>query len=482
MAKPREAAKATDTGPVTVLVPFRSVSGGKTRLGGTLDQEERAELATRLLRGVVEAVRIWGRADRVVIVGADDTVPGIADELGATGFVQRASGMNEGLEEARSALDGEGGTLLVLPADLPIVSAQALERLDARLTELRARDPEPGDGRPGVALVVTDAAGSGTNALLLEPPSLIHFAFGEGSADAHARAAQQVGARTNVVRDEELSFDIDTPADLDHWREQRGQSHPLVALPVPGIGEVRPGDDLAALIGDAIDVASRDDDAYRPQVGDAVVVTQKIVSKAEGKILDLSTIEPRPEAVAWAKQWARDARQVEVVFREAAEIIRMERGVIVARTRHGFVCANAGVDASNVTPGTVTLLPDDPDGTARELREALSARFGVPLGVVVSDSFGRPWRLGIIDVAIGVAGFAALVDLRGEPDTEGRIMRTTVIAVADEIASAADLAAGKTSNRPVVIVRGARLPPEPADPAQRGARAIVMAREQELFS
>src|SRR5438034_1300353 len=128
-------------------------------------------------------------------------------------------------------------------------------------------------------------------------------------------------------------------------------------------------------------------------------------------------------------------------------------------------------------PGTVSLLPDDPDRTAEELRALLSERFGVVLGIVISDSFGRPWRLGITDVALGVAGFAPLADLRGEPDAGGRIMHTTVIAVADEIASAADLAAGKTSGAPVVLVRGVRLPPEPADPAQRGARGLIMAPE-----
>ncbi|HKY88532.1 MAG TPA: coenzyme F420-0:L-glutamate ligase, partial [Candidatus Limnocylindrales bacterium] len=284
-----------------------------------------------------------------------------------------------------------------------------------------------------------------------------------------------------AIHDEELSFDLDTPADLERWRRRRGAYRALLALPVPGIGEVTAGTDLATLIAKALDDAVAGDSAYRPQPGDVIVVTQKIVSKAEGRLVDLGTVEPRPEAVAWAKEWGRDARQVETVLREADEILRMERGVIIARTRHGFVCANAGVDASNVPGGTVSILPEDPDRTAHELQAALSERFGVALGVVVSDSFGRPWRLGITDVALGVAGFGGLADLRGEPDTVGRIMRTTVIAVADEIAAAADLAAGKTSGCPVVLVRGARLPPEPAEAAQRGGRGLIMARDQELF-
>jgi coenzyme F420-0:L-glutamate ligase/coenzyme F420-1:gamma-L-glutamate ligase len=464
--------------PLTVLVPLRSLSGAKTRLTEVLDPAERAELASRLLRGVVEAVRGWGGADRIVVVSADEAVSAMAADLGAEGFVQRSVGMNDGLAEARAALDGRG-TLLVLPADLPVASPAALARLEQAATELLG-GPSGGDGRR-LVLVVTDSSGEGTNALLLRPPDLIPFAFGAGSARAHLESAKGVGALSRAIRDEELSFDLDTPADLERWRRRRGAYRALVALPVPGIGEVAPGTDLAVLIGTALERAAAGDAAYRPQAGDVLVVTQKIVSKAEGRLVELDTVEPRPEAVAWAREWGRDARQVELVLREATEILRMERGVIIARTRHGFVCANAGVDASNVPSGTVTLLPDDPDRTARHLGATLGERFGVPLGIVVSDSFGRPWRLGITDIALGVAGFGALADLRGEPDAEGRIMRTTVIAVADEIASAADLASGKTSGCPVVIVRGARLPPEPADPAQRGAHALLMAREQELF-
>jgi coenzyme F420-0:L-glutamate ligase / coenzyme F420-1:gamma-L-glutamate ligase len=230
----------------------------------------------------------------------------------------------------------------------------------------------------------------------------------------------------------------------------------VVAL--DGIPEIRPGDDLGALIADTI-AASPGLLPLRPD--DVLVVTQKAVSKAEGAIVDLTTVEPRPEAVEFAAKWERDARQVEVVLREAKRVVRMERGLLITETPHGFVCANGGVDASNVGPGSgsiVTLLPVDPDKSATGLRAAVRTRFGVDVPVIVSDSFGRPWRWGIVDVAIGVSGLGPLDDLRGSPDRDGRIMRSTVRAVADEIASAAELALGKSTGRPVAVVRGASPP------------------------
>lgn len=236
----------------------------------------------------------------------------------------------------------------------------------------------------------------------------------------------------------------------------------LLAVALPPLPEVRPGDDLAALAAEAWRALAADDPTLAPARGDVLVVTQKVVSKAEGAVVDLRTVTPRAEAIDFAARWDRDARQVEVVLREATRVVRMERGVLITRTRHGFVCANGGVDASNVAPDTVTLLPADPDRSARALRTRLADLLDLPPertpAVVVSDSFGRPWRLGIVDVALGVAGFGPLDDQRGRPDTAGRVMRSTVVAVADEIASAAELAAGKTSGRPLVLVRGATLP------------------------
>lgn len=247
-------------------------------------------------------------------------------------------------------------------------------------------------------------------------------------------------------------------------------------LALAGIPEVHEGDDLARLIGDALEATP---DVLPIRDGDVLVVTQKIVSKAEGAVVDLRTVTARPEAVAWAEAWDRDARQVEVVLREARRVVRMERGVIIAETAHGFVCANAGVDASNVGPGSgdlVTLLPRDPDASASGIRARIRERFGTDLPVIVSDSFGRPWRWGIVDVALGVSGLLPLEDLRGAPDADGRVMRTTVRAVADELASAAELALGKTAGRPVALVRGAH-PPR----GEGSIREALMTAETDLF-
>ena len=267
------------------------------------------------------------------------------------------------------------------------------------------------------------------------------------------------------------------PAAAQHGRGARAPAR-LLAVALPELPEVQPGDDLGRLIAEAWWELVTAEPALAPAPGDVLVVTQKVVSKAEGRIVRLADVEPRPEAVAWAKAWAKDERQVEVVLRESAEVLRMERGVIISRTRHGFVCANAGVDASNVgNEDVVTLLPLDPDLSAVAVRHAILEELGVDVAVVVSDSFGRPWRLGITDVALGVSGFRPLDDLRGQVDTEGREMRATVVAVADQLASTAELASGKTSRRPVVLIRGARLPLGDGSIA----RDVLMPPAQDLF-
>ena len=187
-------------------------------------------------------------------------------------------------------------------------------------------------------------------------------------------------------------------------------------LALDGIPEIREGDDLGVFIGNAI---QRTAGALPLTREDVLVVTQKIVSKAEGAVVDLTTVAPRREAIKFAERFDRDPRQVEVVLREARRVVRMQNGVLITETAHGFVCANGGIDASNVGPASgsvVTLLPVDPDGSATRIRTAIRARYGVDVPVVMSDSFGRPWRWGIVDIAIGVSGLLPLEDLRGIPD------------------------------------------------------------------
>jgi coenzyme F420-0:L-glutamate ligase / coenzyme F420-1:gamma-L-glutamate ligase len=219
-----------------------------------------------------------------------------------------------------------------------------------------------------------------------------------------------------------------------------------------GMPDVEPGDDLAALILAAAARGGRSIEA-----GDVVVVAQKIVSKAEGALVRLDEVVPSQAAEEWAAANGKNARVIEVVLRESARIVRMERGILIAETHHGFVCANAGVDASNVHPGYVTVLPRDPDASAERIRRALMVRLKpdtTDVGVIVSDTFGRPWREGVVNVALGVAGLRPLLDYRGCRDPYGRELSSTVMAVADEIAGAAELVMRKTVRLPVAIVRG----------------------------
>jgi len=217
---------------------------------------------------------------------------------------------------------------------------------------------------------------------------------------------------------------------------------------IEGIPEVLPGDNIARMI-----VAASQSDPLRS--GDILVITHKIVSKSEGQLIDLRTIDPSPFAIEWANRWEKDPRQVEVALRESKRIVRMDRGVLISETRHGFICANAGVDASNVAgEDVVCLLPRDPDGSAHAIATEIATMVGFTVPIIISDSFGRAWRNGIINIAIGVSGMLPLHDYRGQYDPFGREMHVSVLAVADELASAAELIANKMDQRPVARIRG----------------------------
>jgi coenzyme F420-0:L-glutamate ligase/coenzyme F420-1:gamma-L-glutamate ligase len=223
---------------------------------------------------------------------------------------------------------------------------------------------------------------------------------------------------------------------------------------VPGVPMVRAGDDLASLIGDAVARAGM---TLRDR--DVVVIAQKIVSKAEGRMVDIAAVEPSAEAFALAEKVQKDPRIVQVVLSESARVVRSRPNLMIMQHRLGFVMANAGVDQSNIAPSDgiprALLLPVDPDGSAEAIRARLAERFGVKIGCVINDSFGRPWRRGTAGVAIGCAGLPALIDLRGQPDLFGRILEVSIIGFADEIAAAASLLQGQAAEgQPVVIVRG----------------------------
>jgi len=248
-------------------------------------------------------------------------------------------------------------------------------------------------------------------------------------------------------------------------------------LPIPGLPAIHPGDDLADLLASALSASKV---GVKP--GDVLVVCQKVVSKAEGRVVALADIEPSALARSWAARHDKDPRLIELVFRESTRIVRMDGGNLIVETGPGWVCANAGIDQSNaVADGVVTLLPVDPDASAQQLRTALRGHFGVDLAIVITDTFGRPWREGQVEFALGVAGMAPVDDLRGTHDMTGHELGVTVIGVADEIACAAGLAMRKAAGIPAVLVRGCEVAPESPDEAARGGRSLIRPREHDLF-
>ena len=240
---------------------------------------------------------------------------------------------------------------------------------------------------------------------------------------------------------------------------------------IEGIPEVRPGDDIARLL---VEATARQSTPFAG--GDLLVVGQKIVSKAEGRIVRLADVTPSPVALAMAAGLGRDPRLVEIILRESRRVVRMDQGVLITETHHGWVCANAGVDQSNVDIDCVALLPEDPDGAARALRDRIRTLTGADVCVIVADTFGRPWREGLTNVAIGVAGLAPLRSYLGERDPAGRPLQATILAVADELAAAAEPVMGKLDRIPAAIVRGLTL-----SAAEEGSKPLVREPARDLF-
>ena len=251
------------------------------------------------------------------------------------------------------------------------------------------------------------------------------------------------------------------------------RTHPEYrVIGITGVPLVQAGDDLASLILDAADAQGTP-----LEDGDVLVVTQRVVSKAEGRVVPLDSFEPSPFALDYAKRTEKDPRLVEAVLRESTRVVRQVGGVLITQTRHGLICANAGVDGSNVGGlDLVSLLPLDPDASCRSLRDAARRRSGAEVGVVMTDTFGRPWREGHTNVAIGVAGLLPMRSYVGMPDMDGRELRVTTICVADELAAAAELVMGKLDAIPAAIVRGFEY-----ERGEGSSADLVRAREYDLF-
>jgi len=400
---------------ITAVLPFRSIDSAKSRMAPLLSEEERREFSARLLERTLLALGRAASLSSVILVSPDPLARALARSGGHEALDDGGVDLNLAISlGVRHAATSGASAVLVLPVDLAEITATNIDALVG--------------GWSGSQSGLLASPDGGTSALLVPLPSDFAPQFGANSAAAHQSELSRAGAEVEVLSSP-LAADLDTPDDLKAAMErERTAATPvppegLLALPIDGLGEIQPGDDLPEMIASCVAAIAATGVIGGLRSDDVIAVTQKIVSKAEGAIVELTTITPRPEAVEYATKWGRDARQVEVVLREAIRVVRMDRGVII------------------------------------------------------TDAVGRPWRLGITDVAIGVAGIAALEDLRGKLDADGRMMAATVRAVADQIAATAELALGKTARRPLALIRGAH--PQVAEDGS--ARSSLMPPDWDLF-
>jgi coenzyme F420-0:L-glutamate ligase/coenzyme F420-1:gamma-L-glutamate ligase len=467
-----------------ILIPVKSTARAKGRLGTVLDQWGRQQLSLAMLEDVLAAVMpaVGGLVDTVYVATSDPEAIAVARTHGAAVLEEQEQQSESHSVDAASRTCAERGVeaVLTIPADIPAVQTEDIRAILQEALSDRA------------VVLAPSRDDNGTNAIWRRPPQAIPSRFGFDSFRKHRAEAEARGLFWASLRLPRLAVDIDEPEDLAAFLAFPGETRTrallerlgvidgragardrgLSVVGLPGIPEVAEGDDLARLL---IEAAVRSGTGL--MTGDVLVVAQKVVSKAEGRVVSLKEVVPSGLAREFAETWGKDPRFVEVVLRESRRIVRMDRGMIIAETTHGFICANAGVDASNV-PGEdqVCLLPVEPDGSALRLRKGLEERCGVQIAVVVSDTFGRPWREGLTNVAIGVAGLSPLVSYIGQQDPHGHTLRVTELAVADELAAAAGLLMGKLERIPAVLVRGYRFPA-----AEGHARSLVRSAERDLF-
>lgn len=464
--------------PVKVaVVPAKGFGAAKQRLGEALPAGARAALARAMLEDVLAALA-QADLDRIVVVTPDAAAAALAERYGAEVLVEReGEGHTAAIARGLRACRELGATvMLTVPGDVPCLTVHEIRQVLGAC------------GAPPAAVFVPSRSGLGTNAVCLAPPDAVPLRFGEPSFANHLAAARARGIEPVVLELPGAGLDIDSPEDLTALLmcgpetraasvlRSAGSRDPirsprLAVWGIRGIPEVQAGDDLTGIIAAAAAAQGTPFEA-----GDVVVVSQKVVSKAEGRVVRLADVKASAFALEVGGTLKKDPRLIEVILRESRRIVRMDRGILITETRHGQICANAGVDQSNVGLGWVSLLPEDPDASARAMVERLRALAGVEVAVIVADTFGRPWREGLQNVAIGVAGMRPLETYLGIPDAHGYTLQATVLAVADELASAAELVMGKLDAVPAVVIRGFRFTPGPGS-----ARELLRDPAQDLF-
>ncbi len=452
---------------VAIAILMKDPGAAKTRLSPVLANDAREKLALLLFENTLQFFMRTRAGEPIGVVTASRETAAIGKKYGASIIEETAHGdINAAACRASAWANDIGATsLLVVHADIATLVDEEVDRL------LAARE------RCSVAIGVS--ADGGTNALLLTPPDAIPFCYGPNSAKAHEAAARLSGRSSEKLQLAYLSRDIDTPQDLRDHVEAFCSPIEAECFAVATMPEVVAGDSVATLIVEALARTNR-----VLAAGDIVVVAQKIVSKSEGRLVVAKQFQPSQQAIALAAEIGKDPHKVEAILSESSDVIRARRqppdGLLITRHRHGWICANAGIDESNLgdgRDGMLLLLPEDPDASARAIRSDLEARYGAPIGVIVSDTFGRPWRNGLVNIAIGTAGVPAIVDWAGRTDAYGRGLKATLPAFADEVAAAAGLLMQKDAGLPVIVLRGLRWQAI----AGSSARDVLRPITQELF-
>lgn len=451
-----------------VAVLMKDPADAKTRLAPVLGNDVREELALLLFKSTINFFQRFHADKRVAVITPSSRVVELCKLLGVEYVVDDREGdINAAADRAAKwALSIGAPTILVIHADIPVLAANEIQALIAA-----------GDQH---AVVIGESRDGGTNAIVVSPPDAMPFCFGPRSARAHEEMAIAAGLSSRRMKLHSLARDIDNPGDLLVLPEgTRSGLESFSAFVLPNLPEIQVGDDLSMLI---LEAASSVDVKLRP--GDIVVIAQKVVSKSEGRMVSLASYEPSAEAQKISEDIGKDPRKVEAILRESTHVLRARRqppdGLLITRHRSGWICANAGIDESNLgegKEGMLLLLPEDADASASRIRRKLEETVNGTIGVIVTDTYGRPWRHGLVNVAIGVAALPAIIDWSGRTDAYGRGLKATLPAFVDEVAAAAGTLMKKDTGNPVVIVRGLGW----TEDASANSRDLLRPMSQELF-